>query len=265
MINYEDFMQLIDKRIKEKTEIINGILCKVEKVNGMYVDVKLLSQDTNITTLSNIPVVQSKYMQVIIQKGDIILLLNISIDISNLLKEVSSLCKKRNYYIGIPLLLKSEYDNEEATLKITSNTQKSIITLNNEKLEFQLEKDFKISAEGKCELEFQEEINMQTKKDFLLKSQEKIDIGGKNINLKSQQDFMIDATQKFSIEGMQTEIKSQMPMKIGNSATIGQILNDICMQIITLGSTPTAPGAPVNPAIAAIMATIQAKINANFS
>lgn len=206
--------------------------------NGYYVDVELTEKTLGAEVIEYVPVLKSKYCNVPVNEGDLVILLTFSHLLQNYLetKQYATETVWNNGYFALPMAFLDEFEHKNEFSIITPDKKFKII-LNDEKMLLETEQGLKV------------EMDLQ---NLVIELQA--------LEVKSKGDIKLESQTNLILKG-------NTPLEIGNSiATIGAILNDICTALnlagspVTTGSATTVP----NPALAPKVAEISTKIGGSF-
>lgn len=125
--------KFIDMKIEKLEKHKKMFLVEVVESTGYYVDVKFATDETGLQIFQGIPVIQSKYANVITQPQDIGILLNLEQRIDAFLegKPQSSILES-DYFVFLPLLTKQEYQLTPDKQRLTSPDLQTSLIIGND-------------------------------------------------------------------------------------------------------------------------------------
>ena len=137
---------LINKAIASARESVTYFV-KVIDTDGVFVKVMPFTTEKGMEALDKIPIVQSKYFSPIIQKGDVGLLLDIKLDLSNLLNSNTAAgANRQTYFIFIPFNLIASFESNADTFEIKSPKLQDSISVTDEMIQVKTSKSLYVGS-----------------------------------------------------------------------------------------------------------------------
>lgn len=137
---------LINKAITSARESVTYFV-KVIDTDGVFVKVMPFTTEKGMEALDKIPIVQSKYFSPIIQKGDVGLLLDIKLDLSNLLNSNTAAgANRQTYFIFIPFNLIASFESNADTFEIKSPKLQDSISITDEMIQVKTSKSLYVGS-----------------------------------------------------------------------------------------------------------------------
>jgi len=238
---YQYFKQFIENIVKQNSNALICKLCRVKEFDNFVVKVEILSNDTKLLELSNIPIIQNGYVEPFLQKGDLGLLLPTNITIYNyLIEKENYFIENAREYVFMPLILKSKALNGNGDVLAIKSPKNDVINFGNEKLDLET-------------------------KTTDINSKEKLKINTNNALLEANE-VTINGNTSLSLESAQTSIKSTSPLELSGSETLGSLLNELITILSSLTTTPAVVGSPcsLNPATITQLQALAVRLQASF-
>lgn len=146
--DFQNFANFVASASRANRGGILAYFVEVSKSDGYYIDAVI--KGSQLPSLQKIPVLQSPYFSPIVKKGDVGLIININVDLSQFCEglELDKNANNSPYFVFLPLCPKASRTAEAEALQLTSADGKHKITITADGVSVACEKDFEANGES---------------------------------------------------------------------------------------------------------------------